>query len=95
MAHKIVVAVGDQESKQRIIKCFSTYRDNIPSDDMKKYWRRTTPVPVMDNLTTQFEGRLRDRQHTDLFIVLPSVMLKCDIGICEKKLEETGIFYSS
>ena len=42
-------------------------------------------VPVMDNLIAQLEGRLGDRQHTDLFIVLPSIILKCDIGVYEKK----------
>ena len=49
----------------------------------------------MDNLIAQLEGRLGDRQHTDLFIALPQVMLKCDIGVHEKKLEEIGIFYRS
>ena len=72
----MVVAIGGQESKPRGTKCFSTYRDNIPSDDMKDYWRRTTAVPVMDNLMEQLEGRLVDRHHTDLLIVLASVMLK-------------------
>ena len=72
----MVVAIGGQESKPRATKCFSTYRDNIPSDDMKDYWRRTTAVPVMDNLMAQLEGRLADRHHTDLLIVLASVMLK-------------------
>ena len=48
----------------------------------------------MDNLIAQLDSRLGDRQHTDLFIVSP-VMLKCDIGVHEKKLEEIGIFYPS
>ena len=48
----------------------------------------------MDNLIAQLDSRLGDRQHTDLFIVLP-VMLKCDIGVHEKKLEEIVIFYRS
>ena len=47
----------------------------------------------MDKLIAQLQGRLGDRQHTNLPIVLPSVMLKCDIGVYEKKLEELGIFY--
>ena len=95
LAHKMVVAVGVQETKPRTAKYFSTYWDNIRSDDIKDYWRRTTTVTAMDNLIAQLEGRLGDRQHTDLFIVLPSVMLKCDIGVHEKKLEEIGIFYPS
>ena len=49
----------------------------------------------MDNLIAQLEGRLGDRQHIDLFTALPSVMLKCDIGVHEKKLEEIGTFYPS
>ena len=65
---------------------------NIPSDDIKDYWGRTTAVPVMDKLIAQLQVRLGDRQHTNLSIVLPSVMLKGDIGVCEKKLEEIGIF---
>ena len=52
----MVVAVGGQESKPRTTKCFSTYRDNIPSDDIKDYWRRTTAVPVMDNLIVHLKA---------------------------------------
>ena len=58
----MVVAVGSQESTT---KCFSTYRDNIPSDDIKDYWRQTTAVPVIDNFFAQLEGRLGYCQHTD------------------------------
>ena len=57
LPRKIVVAMGGQESKPRTNKCFSSYRDNIPSDDIKEYWRRTTAVPVMDNLIAQLEDR--------------------------------------
>ena len=95
LARKMVVAIRGQESKPRTTKCFSTYRDNIPSDDIKDYWRRTTAVPVMDNLIAQLEGRLGNCQHTDLLVVLPSFMLECNIGVYEKKLEEIGIFYPS
>ena len=95
LARKMVVAIRGQESKPRTTKCFSTYRDNIPSDDIKDYWRRTTAVSIMDNLIAQLKGRLGNCQHTDLLVVLPSFMLECNIGVYEKKLEEIGIFYPS
>ena len=86
---------GGQESKPRTTNSFSTYTDNIPSNDIKEYWRRTTAEPVMDKIIAQLEDRLGDCQHTNLFIVLPSVMLNCDIGVFEKKLQEIGIFDSN
>ena len=86
---------GGQESKPRTTKSFSTYTDNIPSNDIKEYWRRTTTEPVMDKIIAQLEGRLGDRQNTNLFIVLPSVMLNCDIVVFEKKLWEIDIFDSN
>ena len=82
----MVIAVGGQESKPRTTKCFFTYRDNIPSDDIKDNWRRATDVPFMDNLIAQLESRLGDRQHTDLFIVFPSVMMKCDSRVYERRI---------
>lgn len=52
-------------------------------------------MPVMDNLIAQLEERLSNHQQTNLIIVLPLVMLKCDIVVFEKKLQEIGIFDSS
>lgn len=49
----------------------------------------------MDKIIAQLEDRLGDCQHTNLFIVLPTVMLNCDIGVFEKKLQEIGIFDSN
>ena len=38
MAQKMITTVGGKESKPRTTKCFSTHRDNVPSDDNKPYW---------------------------------------------------------
>lgn len=56
---------------------------------------RSATVPVMDNLIAQLEERLSNHQQTNLIIVLPLVMLKCDIVVFEKKLQEISIFDSS
>ena len=56
---------------------------------------RSATVPVMDNLIAQLEERLSNHQQTNLITVLPLVMLKCDIVVFEKKLQEIGIFDSS
>ena len=39
------------------------------------------------------QDRLDDYQLTNLFIVLLSVMLKCDIRIFEKKLQQIGRYF--
>ena len=34
MAQKMITTVGGEESKPRTTKCFSAYRENVPSDDI-------------------------------------------------------------
>ena len=50
---KMIIAVGEKESKPRTTKCFSAHTDNVPSDHIKSYWQRIVAVTVMDNLIAQ------------------------------------------
>ena len=34
MAQKMITTVGGEESRPRTTKCFSAYRENVPSDDI-------------------------------------------------------------
>ena len=61
---------------------------------ISKATRDELPLYLLWIILLHSSIRLGDRQNTDLFIVSP-VMLKCDIGVHEKKLEEIGIFYRS
>ena len=79
-----------EKSKPRTTKCFSAHRDNVPSDDIKSYWRRIAAVPVMDNLIAQLIARVSDRLQTSLFMLLPSLMFSHDDEIFEKILREIG-----
>ena len=81
---------GGKESKPKTTKCFSAHRDNVPSDDIKSYWRKSVAVPVMDNLIAQLAERLSDRSHASLFMLLPAVMFSHNDEIIKKKLQETA-----
>ena len=61
MTQKMITAVGGKESKLRTTRCFSAHRDNVPSDDIKSFWRRIVAVPFMDNLIAQLIERLSDQ----------------------------------
>ena len=68
-------SVGVQPNKPRTTKCWSKFRNNVPSTDFESYYRRSIAIPVMDNLISDFVNRMADRSHTELFSLLPSVCL--------------------
>ena len=44
------VYVGIHPEKPRTAKCWSNFRNNVPSTDNESYYRRPIAIPVMDNL---------------------------------------------
>ena len=64
-----------------ILKCWSLYRNNLPSEDCESYYRRGIGVPVMDALIIRLHDRMADRKHTELFILLPSVCLSSKFDV--------------
>ena len=74
MAWEIVKAVEKVESKPRITKCFQKSRDTSASEDINSYWGKSVAVAVIGNLSAYLFKRLTDGSHTNIFVLLQSVM---------------------
>lgn len=81
MACEMAKSVGVMPSEPRLAKCWSRYRNNVPSEDCESYYRRSIGVPVMDALIINLYDRMADRNHTDLFTLLPSVCLSSQFDV--------------
>ena len=46
----MAASVGVNPEKPRTAKCWSRFRDNVPSTDCETYYRRSITIPVMDYL---------------------------------------------
>ena len=68
-------SVGVSPSVPRIAKCWSRFRNNVPSEDHESYYRRAIAIPLMNALITNLGDRMEDRNHTELFSLLPTVCL--------------------
>ena len=75
MACEMAKSVDVMPLEPRLAKCWSQYRNNVPSEDCKFYYRRAIGVPVMDALIVNFHDGMADRKHTELFTLLPPVYL--------------------
>ena len=64
MACEMAKSVGVMPSEPRLAKCWSRYRNNVPSKDCEPYYRRAIGVPVMDALIVNLHDRMTDRKHT-------------------------------
>ena len=89
MACEMVKSVGVMSSESRLAKCWSPYRNNVPSEDCESYYRRAIGVPVMNALFVNLHHRMADRKHTDLLTLLPSVCLssKFDLNATATSLQ--------
>ena len=74
-AVKMAQSVDAQPNKLRTAKCWSRFCDNVESDGIEEYFRRSVAVPFLDTITTQLKSRLVDRNQVELFNLLPSLML--------------------
>lgn len=75
LAVEMARAVGVDPSTPRLAKAWSRFRDNVPSENPESYYRRSVAVPVMDNLVNDLRDRMQDRNHVEIFALLPSVMM--------------------
>ena len=75
-AVKMAQSVSVEPNKPRTAKCWSRFRDNVESDGIEEYFRRSVAVPFLDSITTQLKSRLADRNHVELFNLLPSLMFR-------------------
>ncbi len=65
----------------RTAKCWSRFHDNVESDGIEEYFRRSVAVPFLDSITTQLKSRLADRSQVELFNLLPSLMLSKEFDL--------------
>lgn len=56
-------------------KCWKTTNSNDKEGDSKEYFKCSIAIPFLDDITNQLIERLKDRNHIELFRILPSLML--------------------
>ena len=66
--------VNVQPSVPRLAKRWSRSRCNVENDALKSYHKRAVAVPFPDDVNSQLQGRLKDRDHIDISAFLPSIM---------------------
>ena len=64
-------------------KDWNRFRSNVENDSPKTYYKRAVAVPFLDDVNSHFQDRLQDRNHVDIFALLPSVMSSNDYNIDE------------
>ena len=79
MAHWVDV----QSSVPRLAKSWSRFKSNVENDGPKSYYKRAIGVPFLDDISSQLQDRLQDRNHIDIFALLLSVMSSNNCNIDE------------
>ena len=77
----MAASVGVESEKPRAAKYWSRFRDNVPSTDCESYYRWSVAVHVMANLINNLEDRMIDRNHTEIFGLLPSLCLSDHLNL--------------
>ena len=53
----------------------SRYRNNVETDGPESYYKRSVAIPFLDAIIPDIQSRLKDRDHVEIFGLIPSVML--------------------
>ena len=72
---------GVEPSLLRTARCWSRYYNNVPGEDSETDYRRSIAIPVINDLITNFQGWMSDRNHTKIFALLTSICLSPDFDI--------------
>ena len=51
------------------------YRNNVENDGPESYYKRSVAIPFLDAIIPDIQSRLKDRDHVEIFGLIPSVML--------------------
>ncbi len=70
----IASSVGVHPKKPRTAVCWSVNRDNVEGRSTEEYYKRALGIPFLDDIVNQMEDRRKDRNHVELFNLLPSVL---------------------
>ena len=73
-------------------RCWSRYRNKVPGEDSETYYRRSIAIPVMNDAITNFQDRMSDRNHTEIFALLPSICLSPDFDIEQSSVKLYDLF---
>ena len=71
----MAASVGVDLENPRTARCWSRFRNNVPSTDCESYYRQSIAISVMNNLINKLKDRMADRKHTEIFSLLPTVCL--------------------
>ena len=61
-------SVGVEPSLPRTARCWSRYDNNVPGEDSETNYQHSIAIPVMNDLITNFEDRILDRNHIEYLI---------------------------
>ena len=75
-------SVDVQSFVPRLAKVWRRFRSNVENDGPKSY-KRAVAVLSLDDINSQLQGRLQDRNHINIFALLPSVMSSNNYNINE------------
>ena len=74
-------SIRAEPSLTRTGRCWSCHRNNVSGEDSEMYCQRSITIAVMNDLITNFEDRMSDRNHTEIFALLPSICLSSGFDI--------------
>ena len=55
-------------------KGWNRFRSNVENDSPKSYCKRAVAVPFLDDINSHLQEKLQDRNHANIFSLLPSVI---------------------
>ena len=83
LATTIAQSVDVQTSVPQLAEGWNRFRSNVENGGPKSYHKRAVAVPFPDDMNSQLQDRLQDRNHLDVFALLPSIMSSSSYNIDE------------
>ena len=73
--------VNTVPSVLRLVKSWNRFRPNVENDDSLSYCKKSLAIPFLNDINSQLQYRLEDRNHIEIFATLPSIMFKRDYNL--------------
>ena len=80
-AVKLGEEVNTVPSVTRLVKSWSRFRPNVENNDSLSYYKGSLAIPFLDDINSQLEYCLEDRNHIEFFAVLPSIVFERDYNV--------------
>ena len=78
---KLREEVNTVPSVPRLAKSWSRFRPNVENNGSLSYNKRSLAIRFLNNINSQLEYRLKDRNHIEIFVILRSIMLESDYNL--------------